>query len=382
MNFDFNEDQFALRDSVRSFLTDRWGPRKARAAGDRFDVDLWQGLCGLGLQTLLIPTEHDGSGLTLIDFVLVLEEFGRALVPAAMVDTVLASEVIARHGTPAQRQALLPRIAGGHCRFAIAHAQAGAGPDASEVTLAAEEDAGGWRLRGQKILVPCAVGATHLMVSAQPPHGPAALFLCEVAAGGISIQPHRAVDPLSLLCAVNFDGARADPVGARPDAVALARLLDTSAFAAAAQMVGVSGAAMDLAVDYAKQRMQFERPIGSFQAVKHKCADMFVALEGATSAAYYASWALAGDEPEAALAVSMAKAACGDACRQICNDSMQVFGGVGFTWEFDIHLYMKRGRLLEAVFGDATLHRERVAAIVLDPAGAAAVTAVTAVTAA
>lgn len=372
MNFDFDAEQYQLRDSVRSFLADRWGPRKARAAASRFDAELWQGLCGLGLQTLLIDAEHEGAGLTLVDFVLVLEEFGRALVPAAMTETVLAGEVIGRHGTAAQQRALLPPIAAGQARWAIAHAESGSGPDAADVTLAAEPVAGGWRLSGRKILVPCAEGATHLLVSAKPPNGPAALFCCETLAAGVSLRPHRAVDPFSLLCEVTFEGAAAEPVGDSPDGRALARLLDTSAFAAAAQMVGVAGAAMDLAVDYAKQRVQFERPIGAFQAVKHKCADMLVALEGAASAAYYASWALAQDlresQPEAALAVAMAKAACGDACRQICNDSLQVHGGVGFTWEFDIHLYMKRGRLLEALYGDATLHRERVAAIVLDAA--------------
>jgi acyl-CoA dehydrogenase len=142
-------------------------------------------------------------------------------------------------------------------------------------------------------------------------------------------------------------------------------MLETSALAAAAQMVGIAGAALDLAVTYAKERTQFDRPIGSFQAIKHKCADMLVALESARSAAYYAAWAAAEDDPTFPLAVSIAKAACGDACRLACNEALQIHGGVGFTWEFDIHLFLKRGKLLEYAFGDASFHRERVASVVL-----------------
>ena len=366
MDFDFNPDQYLLRDSVHSFLTDQWGPRKLRAAGGNFSPDLWNGLRGLGLQTLLVPDAFEGSGLGMVDFVLVLEEFGRALVPGPLADTVLASEIIARFGTPCQRSSLLPKIASGDCRIAFAHAQSGAGHTATEVTLQARHTDGEWRLFGQKILVPGAQSATHLLVSAKPDDGEAGLFICQVDGPAISIQSHRAVDPDSLLCRVAFDGTTAQPIGAIPDKRALARLLETSTLAAAIQMVGIAAASLDMAVAYAKQRTQFDRPIGAFQSIKHKFADMLSALESARSAAYYASWALAEDDSAAALAVSMAKATCGDACRLICNDALQIHGGVGFTWEYDVHFYLKRGKLLEYAFGDASFHRERVAHIVLD----------------
>ena len=366
MDFDFNPDQYLLRDSVRGFLADQWGPRKLRAAGGKFSPDLWTGLCGLGLQTLLVPEEFDGAGLGMVDLVLVLEEFGRALVPSPMVETMLASDIVARFGTPLQRSSLLPKIISGDCRFAFAHAQGGAGHTAPEVALEARPTGSAWRLHGQKILVPGAQAATHLLVSAKPRDGAAALFICEANHPAIAVQGHRAVDPDSLLCRVTFDEAAAQPIGASPEGAALARMLETSTLAAAAQMVGIAGAALDMAVAYAKQRTQFDRPIGSFQAIKHKLSDMLVALEGARSAAYYASWAVAEDDSAAALAVSMAKAAGGDACRLICNDALQIHGGVGFTWELDIHLYLKRGKLLEYAFGDASFHRERVAQIVLD----------------
>lgn len=372
MDFDFNSDQYLLRDSVRSFLDEQWGPRKLRTAAGQFSSELWSGLCGLGLQTLLVPEEFDGAGLGFVDLALVLEEFGRALVPAPMADTLLASDIFARFGTPRQRASLLPQISAGACRIAFAHAQAGIGHSAAEVTLAAERSAGDWRLRGEKILVPGALAATHLLVSARPDDGPAGLFICEAKDPGVSPRAHRAIDPESLLGSVTFDGARAQPVGDAPDASALARLLETSTLAAALQMAGIGAAALDMAVAYAKQRTQFDRPIGSFQAIKHKCADMLVALEGARSAAYYACWAVAEDDASLALAVAMAKAVSGDACRLICNDALQIHGGVGFTWDYDIHFYLKRGKLLEYAFGDASFHRERVASRVLG-AGAAEV---------
>ncbi len=365
MDFDFSSDQYLLRDSVRGFLDNEWGPRKLRQAAGRVSPELWSGLCAMGLQTLPVPEAFDGAGLGFVDLALVLEEFGRALVPGPMAETILAADVLCRFATPAQRASLLPQISAGACRIAFAHAQAGAGHTASEVTLAAEPTAGEWRLRGHKILVPAAQAATHLLVSAKPQGGAAALFICDAKDLAAAPQPHRAIDADSLLASIDFDGVRAQPVGEVPDARALARLLETSTLSAALQMVGIGAAALALAVDYAGQRTQFDKPIGSFQAIKHKCADMLVALESARSAAYYAAWAAAEDDSLLPLAVSMAKAVSGDACRLICNDALQIHGGVGFTWDFDIHFYLKRGKLLEYAFGDASFHRERVASLVL-----------------
>jgi alkylation response protein AidB-like acyl-CoA dehydrogenase len=366
MDFDFSTDQYLLRDSVRAFLSDQWGPHKLRAAAGEPAQALWTGLSGLGLQTLLVPEQYEGAGLGWVDLILVLEEFGRALVPGPMGETILSADIIARFGSPRQCADLLPKIAAGDYRFAFAHAQTGAGHTATEVALSAQPAVNSWRLQGNKILVPGAQAATHLLVSARGPDGVPALYVCETGQPGMSVRPHRAVDGASLLCQIQFSDASAQLLGRDTEGRALGWLLESSALAAAAQMVGIAAAALEMAVEYAKQRTQFDRPIGSFQAIKHKCADMLVALECARSAAYYASWALAEQDAAAALAVSMAKAACGDACRLVCNEALQIYGGVGFTWEFDIHLFLKRGKLHEYAYGDASFHRERIAQIVLD----------------
>jgi alkylation response protein AidB-like acyl-CoA dehydrogenase len=364
MNFDFSSDQYMLRDSVRRYLSDAWGPRKVRAALGAYSPELWRGLCELGLQTLMVPEAHGGAGLGLVDVSLVFEEFGTSLVPAPMAETILASHVIDRYGSKVQCGEWLPLIVEGQGRFALAHAEPGMGYTAADVQLRARRQKDTWTLEGKKILVAGASAATHFLVSARDDSGTVRLFVCGSAKELVSVRAHRAMDSSALLCEVDFALAVAQPLGESDGAQALAYLLDCAAFSAAIQMTGISGAALDLAVDYAKQRVQFDKPIGSFQAIKHKCADMLVALEGARSTAYYAAWGLGQDEQ--ALAVSMAKATAGDACRLICNEALQIHGGVGFTWDFDIHFYLKRGKLLEYSFGDAAFHRERIASLVLD----------------
>ncbi len=301
----------------------------------------------------------------MVDAVLPFEEFGRALVPGPFGDTILISEIIARFGSPALKERWLPDIASGAARISFAHAEAGSGALPTKLIAARQNDR--WFLSGSKILVPGAEDATALAVSARLPDGGAGLFLCPLDGGQITVGRNTAIDPNSLLCRVEFQHSKAIPLGA----LALERLLETSATAAAAQMVGIADAALEMAVAYAKQRTQFNRPIGSFQAIKHKCADMLVATETSRSAAYYAGWALAEDDPSLRVAVSTAKAACGDARRLVCNECLQIHGGVGFTWEFDAHFYLKRGKLLEFSFGDASWHRERVVQLIMPPANAA-----------
>lgn len=367
MDFDFNTDQYMLRDSVRRFLDDHAGPAQVRASGATFDDRLWHGLCELGLPSLLVPEARQGSGLGLLDAALLWEDMGRSLLPATLIQTMVASDTLVRCASAEQAALWLPALASGQARWTWAQQEADRDP--CSLQLQARTQGKGWLLEGQKMLVPAAASATHLLVSARASDGQAGLFVCETDAAGLQVQPHHSIDDHSGLCQVRFAATPAQRL-ADGDA-ALTRLFDVSALAASLQMVGVAAAAMDLALDYAKQRTQFGQPIGAFQAIKHKFADMLVALEGARSCAYCAAWALAEEDSRAPVAVSMAKAASGDMCRLVCNEALQIHGGVGFTHDFNVHWFLRRGKYLEHALGDASWHRERVAASLLDEPAAA-----------
>ena len=381
MDFDFNEEQYMLRDSVRALLDAQWSMARTRDLVER-EADQRgtpSGLAGqlaeLGLPAMLVPEEFGGLGLTFLDYVLVAEEFGRALAPAQITQSVIASEIIARYGTEAQKGALLPRLAGGDAQAALAWLEPDAGYDLADIAMTAEENANGYRLNGRKILVPYGDSADILLVAARLGGGEIALFVCDRATADLATSPHKIFDPSSRAASLQFQNVRIGPeslLGGGPDKGALDRFLDLCTVASAAEMAGCASAALDMAVAYAKQRQQFGQLIGSFQAIKHKCADMIVALETSRSAAYYAAWAISEDMWDVASAVSMAKAYCGDSCRMICNEALQIHGGIGYTWELDIHLFLKRGKYLEYSFGDASFHRERVIAHALAASGQAA----------
>ena len=368
MNFDFGPDQYMVQDSVRRFLADHWSPSRLRALmeGDGFDRALWRGLTELGLLGTLVPETHGGLGLSFIDLALVLEECGRALVPGPFVETILATDVLSRFGTPEQQAALLPSLADASSRISPAVTEE-AGCDPDRMATTATESGAGWVLSGRKILVPYAELADKLLVSARfEPSGEPGLVLVDSSGPGVIRRPHALFDVSARAAEVVFENvavAAADVLGGGPSA--LRRLLDAGAAAAAAQMTGIAARMLDLAVEYAGQRVQFGRPIGSFQAIKHRCADMMVQVETSRTACYYAAWALAAGPAEVTQAVSMAKAYCGDAARFVCNEAIQLHGGIGFAWEVDLHLYLRRAKSLEYAFGDASTHRERVLAAAL-----------------
>ena len=372
MNFDFGADQYAMRDSVHSFLADQWSTAKLRALadGDGFDAALWKGLTDIGFPAMLLPEAHSGLGLSFVDLALVLEEFGRALVPGPSVETLLAADVIARFGTPQQQTRLLPAIAEGNFRIVPAVTESGSGGENGLPTCHLTRTTDGFVLTGRKILVPYAGAADSLLVSVRfDDTDEAGLVLVDPSAAGVTRRPHTLFDFASRADEVLFAAApvaATDVLGGAPSTAALQRLLDAGAAASAMQLTGIAGQMLDIAVDYIGQRIQFGRPIGAFQALKHRCADMMVQVETSRTAAYYASWALSfGTAEEAAQAVSMAKAFCGDAARSVCNEAIQLHGGVGFAWELDLHLYLRRSKSLEHAFGDAGVHRERVLASAL-----------------
>jgi alkylation response protein AidB-like acyl-CoA dehydrogenase len=365
MNFDFNEEQYAFRDSVRGFLGDRpagvggalpWAGESAR--------QLWSGIAELGVFSALVPEEFGGLGLTFVDLALVLEEFGRALVPPSVVETLVATDAIVRHGSADQKQSMLPRIATGQLRLACAIIEQVAGYDMAEMGTAVVSDGRDYRLDGSKILVPEAANADFLLVAAGFGGGRGnGLVFVERTHSGVELREQRTLDPASAYHEAVFRHVaipRENILSGEPSSDALQRLFDASATAAGALMTGVAGKVLETSVEYVKQRSQFGKLIGSFQAIKHRCADMAVAVDSSRSAAYYAAWSLASGAADLTKAVSIAKSFCGDTARFVCNEGIQVHGGIGFTWDLGLHFYLRRAKLLEYSYGDSTYHRERV----------------------
>jgi len=364
MDFEFTPDQRQMQDSIRALLATRYDLARLRQISDEkgFDETLWQALAEAGVFAMMVPEAHNGLGLAPVDAVLLFEEFGRALAPAPVVETMLASWLIARFGTPDQQATYLPRIASGALRVTLAHAEAEAGPGSEDIGLRALVDRDAWKLNGAKTLVPNASVADLMLVTARfGETGQLGLALCEAGATGLTRREHQTLDHASRHHALEFAGVVAEVLGGAPDAVSVELLLDLGAAAAAAEMAGVASRVLEDSVAYAAQRVQFGKPIGSFQAIKHKCADIATAVEGARSAAYGAALALNGTG-DMAKPVSIAKAFAGEAARRACNDAVQIHGGIGFTWDLGLHLWLRRTRLLETSYGDVAWHQERVLA--------------------
>lgn len=359
MNFAFDEDQKSLGETVAKLLADfpaLTGSDPERSGGD----GVWAALAELGLFALLVPERFDGVGLGMVDVALAVEALGAGLAPSAVAATLAATDLLVRHGSEVQQRAWLPGIAAGEVKVAIAllEGDRGYAPEDMGAVVA------GSVLQAAKIMVGDAADADVLLVVARH-GGKPAVVLVEAGAQGVAIRPHEDIDPSAGLCAVAFVNVAlgADAiVGAAAPERAVARLLDVCATLNAGLMMGVAARMLDVSVEYARTRVQFGKAIGSFQSIKHRCADMAMGVEAGRSAAYYAFWALAEDAPDRARAASMAKAYCGDVARQVCNDSIQVHGGMGFTWELGLHRFLRRAKVLEHGFGDARYHHERVLA--------------------
>ena len=373
MDFGFTEEQELLRQSAADFLNNECPMSYVRQMmeDERGYADaLWQQMAELGWMGLILPEQYGGSGLSLVDMVVVLEEMGRVVLPGPFFSTVvLGGGAIAEAGSEEQKQQLLPRIASGQLKTSLAVLEDNARWDAEGVRLRAEQRGGEYRLSGVKLFVPDAHVADTIVCAARTAEG-FGLFLIDRQQAGVSISLLKTMDQTRKLCEL-----RLDKVELGPDALlgssgltwdGLSRMLDHSKVALCAEMVGGAQRVLDMSVEYAKIREQFGRPIGSFQAIQHKCADMLVQVESAKSATYYAAWAVSNATPDAALASAMAKAYCSDAYRKVSADGIQVHGGIGFTWEHDLHIYFKRAKGSEVTFGDATWNRELVARHTLD----------------
>jgi alkylation response protein AidB-like acyl-CoA dehydrogenase len=376
MNFGFNEEQELLRNTARKFFENECGSdtvRRLMETPEGISAELWKKLAEQGWLGLIYPETYDGMGLGLVDLVVLMEEMGRAVAPGPYFSTVLLGGLaILEAGGDGQKKEWLPKIAAGDRRVALAWMEPSAQLGPAGVTLTAVEKGGKYTLSGTKLFVHDAHTADALVVAARTRPGAGAdgvsLFLLPKGAKGLEVTLLPTMDQTRKLCEVTCAdvtvGADALLGAAGSGWAPLSRVLDRATVALCAEMCGGAQKVLDMTVEYAKIRQAFGRPIGSYQGVKHRAADMLVDVENSKSITYYAAWALDEGSPEAPLAVSMAKAYVSDAFRRVAAAGIQLHGGIGFTWEHDLHLYFKRAKGSEFTFGDATHHRERVAQLV------------------
>ena len=377
MDFGFNQEQELLRATARKFFENECASefvraRMAEPAG--VTDDFWAKLAEQGWLGLIYPEEYGGTGLGFVDLTVLMEEMGRSVMPGPFFSTVLLGGLtILEAGSAAQKTEWLGRISAGQAKATLAFTEPNARWDAAAVTATARESGGTFTLSGTKLFVPDAHLADVLVVVArtregQRPEEGLSLFLVPRGARGVEVKLLPTMDQTRKLCEVTFADVTvgADAVlGPKNGAWApLSRVLDRATVALCAEMCGGAQRVLDMTTEYAKIRIAFGKPIGSYQGVKHKAADMLVEIENAKSLTYYAAWAVDENVTEAPLAASMAKAYVSDAFRRAAGTGIQLHGGIGFTWEHDLHLYFKRAKSSEFTFGDGTWHRERVAQLI------------------
>jgi alkylation response protein AidB-like acyl-CoA dehydrogenase len=371
LDFGFSEEQEMLRDAAKRFLADNCDTkfvRRMMADGNAHDPDFWQKLVGLGWPGLMIPEQYGGQAGTFLDMTVIAEEAGKALIPGPFFTAaMLGVPTFVEGGSNAQKNEFLPKMAEGKFIATLAIAEAAGRFDAGGIELKATKRGKGYKLSGEKFFVPDAHVADAIVVAARTGRGKGEegiTLLCVPAnEKGITVTQLKTVDMTRRMCHVKFDNvAASEVIGTEGKGWGtLRRVLDIATAALSAEMVGTAQKALDISVDYAKTRVQFGKPIGSFQAVKHKCVDMMVAVENARSLTYYACWTVDERVAEAATAVPMAKAYASDMAKNVTSEAIQVHGGIGFTWEHDMHLYHRRALAGEANLGNAPIHREVVA---------------------
>ncbi len=370
MDFGFSEEQEMLRDAAKRFLTDNCATKYVRqmmADATAHDPAFWQKLVGQGWPGLLIPEQYGGANGTFLDMTVIVEEMGKALLPGPFfAAALLGAPTFIEGASDALKAEFLPKIAEGKFIPTVAIAEASGRFDSGGIELAATKKGSGYILSGEKFFVPDAHVADAIIVAARTSgsgENGVTLLCIPVKEKGITVTQLKTVDMTRRMCHVKFDNVQADTVIGAENAgwPVLRRVLDIATAALSTEIVGTAQKALDIAVEYAKTRVQFGKPIGSFQAVKHKCVDMMVAVENARSLTYYAAWTVDERVAEAATAVPMAKAYASDMGKNVTSEAIQVHGGIGFTWEHDMHLYHRRALAGEANLGNAPIHRETVA---------------------
>jgi alkylation response protein AidB-like acyl-CoA dehydrogenase len=359
-------EQDELRESVRRFLADRAPLTRVRElmeTEDGTDQAVWeQAAAQLGLQGLAIPQDYGGAGFTFAEQAIVLEEFGAALYGGPyLASAVLAATALLAGQDEAARRELLPPIASGETIATLAFTEDGGSWDPGTIRLSAVKDGKDWRLDGHKSFVLDGRTAGLILVAAATDAG-LSLFAVDADAAGLNRITLPTLDQTRKLARLEFAGVTGALIGSPGDAVAvLDRTLDVAAIALAAEQLGGARRALEQAVEYAKIRHQFGRPIGSFQTIKHRCADLLLEVESLRSAVGYAAAAVAEDSPEIPVLASLVKAYASETYFHVAAENIQIHGGIGFTWEHDAHLYFKRAKSSELFLGDGSYHRERLA---------------------
>ncbi|MDT5010276.1 MAG: hypothetical protein QOH57_1893 [Mycobacterium sp.] len=373
--FTFTEEHAQLRNAVRRFCAENFDEQTVRGlmeADPPFDPKVWARLGSeLGVLGLSVPEADGGVGGTLVDQAVAVEELGASLACGPLFGTVfLAIPALVASPAGTARDALLTELTEGRSTAAFAVADRAGAFDPAEVDVTATRSGDGYTLDGVAERVVDAAAADHLLVAADGPDG-VGLFVVDAESAGLDRTPLGTLDLTRPQATLRFSGTPARLIAGPQEAErVIGHALHVGSALLAAEQVGASQHMLNLAVDYAKSRLQFGRLIGSFQAVKHRLADLLIDVEHARSTAYHAAWALADGSDDAALAVSIAQATCSAAFSRVAADTIQVHGGIGFTWEHQAHLYFKRAATDAALLGTAEQHRSRVAALVLDTAGA------------
>ena len=370
MDLGLSEEQEMLKNFARDFLEKEVPEKYVRDMEEDekgYSPEVWSKMAEQGWQGLIIPEDLGGTGLGFLDLIVLLEEFGRALVPGPFIATTLAAIALLEGGSAEQKQQYLPRIASGEAIATLAITEPSARWDAEGIQLQATKGANGYTLNGTKLFIPDAHVADLLVVAARTGgsgENGISLFIVDARSPGISTEVLKTIAS-DKQCEVKFENVQvpaANLLGAEGQGwEPLQRIMLKATVMECAYLVGLAQMDFEISVNYAKERVQFGRPIGSFQAIQHKCADMVTDVDGARFIMYRAAWSVAEGEPDAALNVHMAKAWCSEATRRVVAHGQQIHGGIGFTKDYKIQLFFRRQKRSELMWGDADFHREKVA---------------------
>ncbi len=363
MNFDFSEEQYLLRDQARKFLGDRSSPAAVRAVLEddtkAYDRELWRGMAELGWVGTTIPEEYGGAGLSGEDLCVIAEELGRTLAPTPFSSSVyLATEALLLASSEEQKQEYLPALAMGERIGCMAVSEGIGVANAQSINTRAS----GGVIEGTKVPVADGDAADFAIVLAGPETGGnPSLYLVDLNDDSVRRKPVEMIDPSRSHAEITFEGTVAEPLGESGEGWSITQaVFDRAAILMAFEQVGGAQACLDMAVEYAKNRFAFGRAIGSYQAIKHKLADIYVATELARANAYYGAWALAADAPDLPMAAAAARVAASEAYNLAARENIQTHGGMGFTWEFDCHLYYRRAKLLSLALGGERRWKDRL----------------------